>query len=186
MSDDELYFGPPTDYQKTVRNEQAPLYRRFVVWIVVGSILLAAFSGGILILLFVLDVDVFPEEPLLGKRLVISRNCRGPRECVYYQNDATEDEARQLGRFLQEIGYFRGESKADAVLDIVENSVVISFPVKRGAWDDAELIAEFENLFHALQGDVFAGRIIQIQLCLEEGRRDSRDRWHLTVKKVIK
>src|SRR5215471_14041100 len=99
MSDDELYFGPPSDYQKTVRNEQGPLYRRFVSWIVVGSILLVVFSAGILILLFVLDVDVFPEEPVLGKELVISKNAFGKRERVFYENDATEDEARRLGRF---------------------------------------------------------------------------------------
>ena len=185
MSDDELYFGPPTDYQKTVRNEQAPLYRRFVAWIVVGSILLVVFSAGILILLFVLDVDVFPEEAVLGKELVISKNAFGKRERVFYENDATEDDARRLGRFLQEIGYFQGHAKADAVLAIADNTVTISFPLERG-WDDAETIAVFESLLPDLSRDLFAGRPVQIQLCLPKATRDRWDRWHLTVKKVIK
>src|SRR5262249_50435445 len=145
MSDDELYFGPPSDYQKTVRNEQAPLYRRFVSWIVVGSILLVVFSAGILILLFVLDVDVFPEEPVLGKELVISKDALGVRARVYYQSDATEEEARQLGRLLQEMGFFQGKVRTDVVLDIENDAVVVSFGLKKG-WDEEAVIAWFEAL----------------------------------------
>lgn len=83
---------------------------------------------------------------------------------VYYSGDATEVDARTLGKALEDAGYF-GVERSITVLLRKENGVfTISFVVKDGIWNDAAMVAIFEQIVKDLPADYF-GRPLNLELC---------------------
>lgn len=67
------------------------------------------------------------------------------QETVRYYTGVTEDDARKLGQALQAAGYFDNTSPAEVLLKNDNNGYAVSFMVKDGSWDDAQIIAQYEE-----------------------------------------
>src|SRR5262249_46670229 len=100
----------------------------------------------------------------------------GAGEEVYFTKNVTEAEARQLGRFLQEDGYFNGRNNATAQLAREGERIIVSFVVQRNAWNDAQIVASYRSIGEEISERLYGGRQVEVRLCDEE----------LTVKKTIK
>jgi hypothetical protein len=61
---------------------------------------------------------------------------------IYYYGSATEAEAKDLGKALQSVGFFKQES---SVLLSKGDATVLSFVVHEGLWDDPAFVANFQK-----------------------------------------
>jgi hypothetical protein len=139
-------------------------------WLAAGVGLLCGLTVVALILggAFVSD-SLFTEG--LGKKVTFGRD-----ENVYYAEGATEDDARRLGRALQDQGVFDGASPKDVRLTRPGGRFVVQVVLARGAWHDPENVASYEDLRRRLSEDVFSGAPVELRLCDEE----------LTTKKTLR
>jgi hypothetical protein len=92
----------------------------------------------------------------------------GPGEEVYYTRDVTEAEARRLGQFLQEDGYFAGRGPSSVQLSRETDRIVVSFVVKRNAWKDPQIVAGFREIGQDISTRLYGGRLVEVRLCDEE------------------
>jgi hypothetical protein len=84
---------------------------------------------------------------------------------VYFQEGATADEARNLGSYLTQTGYFRPGHEAAAFVEQNRGVYTISFVVNDGAWNNAEIVAQFEVLRTDMQKQkLFGNQPIAIHL----------------------
>lgn len=95
--------------------------------------------------------------PLEGTRLVIGRN-----DEIFYSGRVTEDEAKALGRQLQEIGYFTNRGVTTKFAR-GEQGTVLGFVVNDGVWNDPLMVRDFEVTVRGL-APVVGGLPIKIQL----------------------
>jgi hypothetical protein len=96
---------------------------------------------GVTVLVILLSVLAWiGRKSKMGTKLQITK-----QESVNYSGTVTEQEAQSLGRVLQETGYFSGESERDVLYNKGEDGVSVSFVLQDGKWNDAEVVAGFEN-----------------------------------------
>ena len=84
---------------------------------------------------------------------------------VYYEFDATKDDAVTLGNYLQKIGFFGSEGPKDVRIGKISNVYTVSFPLVEDAWNDDEIIFLFTQLRNELAENVFKGATVEIKLC---------------------
>jgi hypothetical protein len=77
--------------------------------------------------------------------------------------DATEEDARKLGEFLKEAGFFRGEG-VTVTLEITSGRYTVSFVLVDGAWNEPDTVATFRELAQGLPASV-CPRPLTVQLC---------------------
>jgi hypothetical protein len=82
---------------------------------------------------------------------------------IYYLGDATEEDARKLGEFLKEAGFFRGEG-VTVTLEITSGRYTVSFVLVDGAWNEPDTVATFRELAQGLPASV-CPRPLTVQLC---------------------
>jgi hypothetical protein len=92
-----------------------------------------------------------------GPRVVI-----GSKDEIYYSGKATEAEARSLGASLQSIGYMTDQG-VTVLLSKGSDGTIVSFVVKDEAWNQPDMISNFENLAQEIGGSV-GGLSIKIRL----------------------
>jgi len=63
---------------------------------------------------------------------------------VFYMGNATAAQAQALGKAFQSEGFFKGKG-ADVFLAKHSDGTTISFVLGDGAWDDAQVVTDFEN-----------------------------------------
>ena len=158
-----LDFGPPTDYLRMRDREPRGRLRKWVVRLVLLGCGLIVLLPVVLVLLSVLGIRT-PEGQGLGERIVFSRP-GGEAEEVFYTRGVEEEDARRLGRFLQEHGYFDGQSSKTVRLTRDGEGFTVAFVVRADAWDEPEVVEEMGRLGRALSQGPFAGRPVTIHLC---------------------
>lgn len=94
---------------------------------------------------------------------------------VYYENGATEDDARKLGTALENMGVFREGEGLSVQIEKTTDGFAVSFVVQDGAWNKEEVVQMFRGLRTYLILEVFDSPV-EVRLC---------DSW-FNVKRVIK
>lgn len=89
----------------------------------------------------------------------------GPNETLYYTRGATEDDARQLGNYLKENGFFNGARANDVQLTRDNDGFAIGFIVEWQAIADRNVQRQFELFAGELAQNVFPGRPVTVRLC---------------------
>jgi hypothetical protein len=89
----------------------------------------------------------------------------GPQEEICYGNGITKAEAGKLGRALQDRGYFNGKGGKTVQLSKNRAGLVVSVVVRTDAWNDPAVINDFRLLGQQLSREVFAGQVVEVQLC---------------------
>jgi hypothetical protein len=91
----------------------------------------------------------------------------GPQEEILYTRDISDEEARRLGRALQDAGWFTGRGPISVRLSKEEGRFVVAFVVQPGVWNDGQVIEEFRQMGKHLSQQVFNGKAVEVQLCDE-------------------
>lgn len=86
---------------------------------------------------------------------------------LYYTKDITEDEANDIGKYLQEIGFTEGDEKTVQIAKDGD-TYLFRMVVKESFIDDDEY-EEIAYLFiHNLSADVLENNPVELQMCDEE------------------
>jgi hypothetical protein len=90
-----------------------------------------------------------------------------PADEVYYEDGATEPDARRLGEALGRLGFFgKTEGKTVTLAKKSGEGFVVSFIVHDGAWNDAATVQSFDAFGRRLSDEAFGGAlIVEVQLC---------------------
>lgn len=92
----------------------------------------------------------------------------GGDQKVYYVDQATEAEARQLGDYLRKEGFFRGGGGGKTVqLARTGEGYAVSFVVTKGHENDADVEQATRQLGRQISALVYEGKEIEIRLCDE-------------------
>ena len=86
-------------------------------------------------------------------------------EEVYYTKGGTEADARALGAFLREAGFFDGHGSKSVRVSLDGQRLVISFIVQDWVVHDARTQQEFRTLGQQASQRAFAGRPVVVELC---------------------
>ncbi|MGA3212066.1 MAG: hypothetical protein ABSD20_12240 [Terriglobales bacterium] len=70
----------------------------------------------------------------------------GTKDNVIYSGLATQSQATALGNALKTIGYFQDSGFSALLRKPIGGSMIISFVVKDGGWNDAAEVSDFESL----------------------------------------
>jgi len=84
-------------------------------------------------------------------------------ETVYRQGDTTEDEAKALGKALEEIEFFKGNHAKDVFLRKEKGSTTIGIVTAPAGWQDKAIQKEFHDIIEGVATSV-GGKPITLQL----------------------
>jgi hypothetical protein len=70
----------------------------------------------------------------------------GTKDNVIYSGLATQSEATALGNALKTVGYFQDSGFSVLLRKPINGSMIISYVVKDGGWNDAAEVSDFESL----------------------------------------
>src|SRR5205085_549854 len=104
-TDSSLDFGDDARAHNVLQRERRSPRFRILRYAGIALFLVGILLVPLLVILDSLGVPVIPESEGLGKLLEYKQG--GMHGEVYYRDGATEEDARKLGRFLQEVGYFQ-------------------------------------------------------------------------------
>lgn len=85
------------------------------------------------------------------------------KEGVMYSGTATEEEAKALGKALQEAGYFMGSHHIDATLRKGPQGTIVSFIGQAEVWSTPEAAEEFTTIGQAIAPSI-GGKPIKLHL----------------------
>jgi hypothetical protein len=91
----------------------------------------------------------------------------GGGEEVYYRRGATAADARKLGEFLREAGYFDGQNPTSVLVSRAGDRLVVSFVVAESAIHSADARDGFRASGRQASERVFDGRPVTVELCDE-------------------
>jgi hypothetical protein len=124
-------------------------------WLTVGI------GAACLVVFFVVAMAAFLAMPL--ERLVYG-------DCdVYWENGATEDQARSVGDYMVEIGVFAPEHALDITVSQPGEELRLAFTLAEGRWDDPDTVSSFRNIAAWVSQDLIAGDPVQVLLCDDWG-----------------
>jgi len=86
---------------------------------------------------------------------------------VYYETGATKEDAKALGKYLTEVGFFGNENPIDVKINKAENAINVYFVLAKDAWFDPEIISSFTLLRLDLVEQIFQNEKINVILCDE-------------------
>ncbi len=87
-----------------------------------------------------------------------------PGKEVFYGKEATEGEARMVGKFLQEDGYFSGNNEASVLVEKERKQYTVTFVMLNPEQPSEEVLAYFRGLTPRLSQEVFNGDRVEIKL----------------------
>ncbi len=90
---------------------------------------------GVLLLLFFTIPDVFMPN------VQVAAN-----EKVYYQEQATKEDATKCGEALKRIGFFNGKRESTVTISKTSSGVTVSIPVSNDAWEQEDIVAAFKEI----------------------------------------
>lgn len=86
---------------------------------------------------------------------------------VYYEGDATKEDAHRLGEALKEQGFFGTEPGKAVYLSKGHEGIALSFVLKAGAWNETETQQSARAMCRNISANVFGGQPVEIRLCDE-------------------
>lgn len=89
----------------------------------------------------------------------------GNGEEVYYKGDATEQDARKLGAFLRNTGYFDGSGSKSVQIVKDSGTIMIRFVVKDGIWNQESYVSKFKDYGSQISSELYGGQQIEVHLC---------------------
>jgi len=90
----------------------------------------------------------------------------GGGQRIAYDDDATEADAKKLGAYLREEGFFNDEGHAkDVSLKKSGVKYSVSFVMGEGAWDKPNVVEAFQGVRDGIAGNVFPGSRVVVELC---------------------
>jgi hypothetical protein len=95
---------------------------------------------------------------------------------AYYENGATEYDARRVGEFLIHAKYLEKDTEVRVSRER-PGRVRLSFSVREGLWNDAALVADFQTLANRLANEVFlltVDVVLTSDLGIEKKRLEAR------------
>jgi hypothetical protein len=69
----------------------------------------------------------------------------GTKDDISYSGSATKSDAQALGNALKEIGYLKDRG-VSVSLAKGKDGTIVSFVVKQGAWNDPDIVSQFEEI----------------------------------------
>ncbi len=89
----------------------------------------------------------------------------GAAEEVYFEDGATEAEARKVGEALKKAGYFDNSGAATVTLARSGDRYTLSFVVQDGAWDKGEVVAMIRALGEVVSKEALGGKPAGVRMC---------------------
>lgn len=89
----------------------------------------------------------------------------GAEEEVYFEDGATEAEARKVGEALKKAGYFDDTGAATVTLARSGGGYTLEFVVQDGAWNDAEVVTTLRQVGDEVSKDALDGKPVAVRLC---------------------
>ncbi|CAN5517939.1 hypothetical protein BH10ACI1_BH10ACI1_25710 [soil metagenome] len=83
---------------------------------------------------------------------------------IYYTKNSNESDAKKLGQYLIEKGFFNGTEKS-VQLDKSGSTNQVRIVIQPGQENDEKLAETLKNLARELSGEVFGGAPTEIHLC---------------------
>jgi hypothetical protein len=183
-SDTSLDFGDDARAHNVLQRERRSPRFRILRYAGIALFLLGILLVPLLVILDSFGVPVIPESEGLGKLLEFKHG--GMQGEVYYRDGASEEDARKLGRFLQEVGYFKPNKAATVQIRKPEDVYIVSCVVMEGAWNQDETVAGAHELRSMLSQQVFGNGPVIIHLCQKEVPVTAGHHLSVTVRKVIR
>jgi hypothetical protein len=100
-------------------------------------------SGAALLLLGILAALIWQAQHRPDRSL--PKLTIGTKDEVYYSHTATREDAAELGRALQKVGYFRDQGAA-VLFSRNKGGSVLSFVLQDGIWNNTAAVASFEEI----------------------------------------
>jgi hypothetical protein len=132
-----------------------------------GGTSLAASLGIFVLFVVALFSIPFLFELVLGKGGFGERVTFGGGDEIYYTKGATEADARALGAFLRESGFFDGRNPKSVRVALDDNRVIVSFIVQEWALNNPQVQQEFRTIGQQASRQAFGGRPVVVELCDE-------------------
>jgi hypothetical protein len=174
-SGDNLDFGPIASYRAGKTKEHARRRRRFLVCLLIGPLMIAAFLYA-----YPWISSMLRGAGSLGRRLTFGQQ---NQEEIFYADDISSEQVLRLGTFLQSEGIFDGLSPKSVRLTKNEDDVfVVGFVLEWNNWLDEGVAADFRNLLPRLSRRVFDGSSVEIHLCAPQP--DSKGRLMPTMRVI--
>ena len=136
-------FESTIDSHQEAGGEMASMWHAAGVGIVAMLIFLATLIGVIFLM-----------EPDIGTQVAISAN-----DDVYYSGEATEDDAKELGRFLTDSDYFTNDG-ATVLISRASGQFTITFVVVDGAWNEPDTVNYYRGLAEELAARRFGPALV--------------------------
>lgn len=104
----------------------------------------AMFGIGLVGLLVTLAIAVaifFTNQDAFMPNVEVAAN-----EKVYYQEQATREDATKCGEALKRIGFFTGKRESTVTISKSSSGVTVSIPVSDGSWEQEDIVAAFTEI----------------------------------------
>ena len=154
----------PTPYSVAKTKERSRGRRRLLLSLLMGLVL-----GPILVAAaFYLMQFINParrQTETLGERMTF-----GPRddEEIFYTDDISTEQVRQLGAFLQREGVFDGQSSKSVRLSRRDEVFVVGFAVEWNSWELPDVATYFRDVREQLSIGAFNGSPVEVHLCARQ------------------
>jgi hypothetical protein len=166
-------------YLRELRKGRGGIAKKYLL----GLVVVAALFGGILFLLHSIEYrPSHSQDGLSGDRVVLGA---ASVEEVYYDDGATEADARRLGEFFLKAGYFDGHTPASAQVLRTADGYAVSMVMRWGNWDNPLVVAEIRGIIPRLSQEVFGGAPVEVRLC-HSVLENHNGRLALTVMKTVR
>jgi hypothetical protein len=94
---------------------------------------------------FPVQVRLLNIQHEIKKESIVGKVVFAGNDTVYYLGEASESQARALGRTFQSVDFFLGKG-ADVFLSKHSDGTMISFVVGNGVWDNPAYVGDFEKI----------------------------------------
>lgn len=158
-------------YLTTKKTKEHARRRRRLIWsLLVGLLLGPIFVGAAYYLMRYINPRVRATAPL-GERMTF-----GPQdeEEIFYTEDISPEQVRQLAAFLQREGLFDGLSAKSVRLSRNGAVFVVGFALEWNSWKQPDVVADFRDMQPRLSNGAFNGSPVEIHLCARQA--DSKGR----------
>jgi hypothetical protein len=133
--------------------------------LVAGVVGTAVGLGAVVLALEFFGVKVWPRSKDAWESITYQAHNGWVSSDLFYTPYVSKAEARKLGDFLNDRGFFDRTTPVSVVLTRTREGYVVSFFVRDRAWDDEQFVTEVDDLRRQMSAAVFDGRPVIVQLC---------------------
>lgn len=86
---------------------------------------------------------------------------------IFYTENVTEPEARALGDYFKEAGWFKSGSEKSIKLEKEDGRYQVKFVVSESNSDDKKTVTLFKDIGKEISKDIFQGKPVDVFFCNE-------------------